>query len=123
MNEEYDRDKVAASFEESAQLSEWFYRSHVQDGFRDTNAVAKRDELLARMTVYAHLQKGDFLQTREQLLAELRWMLKHERPLTPRSALDAATFARYRTKLLQMLIQRFDQSPDAQESVARRAQG
>ena len=112
MTEEYGRDQTAESFKESAQLAEWFYPSHVQDGLRDTNAAAKRDELLARMMVYAHLQAGPFLETRESLLAELRWLLKHERPLAPRSALDAATFARYRGKLLQQLIDRF-QAPGA----------
>jgi hypothetical protein len=123
MDSDYERDKVCASFKESAQLAEWFYRAHVHDGLRDTGAAAKRDELLARMLVYAHLQDGAFLQTREQLLAELRWLLKHERPLAPRHALSPATFARYRAKLLQMLIDRFEQDPGAENPVARRAQG
>jgi hypothetical protein len=43
------------------------------------------------------------------LLAELRWLLKNGRPLAPRQVLDAANFARHRTKILQMLIQRFEQ--------------
>jgi hypothetical protein len=128
MDDEYDQQKVAQSFQESAALAEWFYRTHVQDGLRDTGAAAKRDELLARMTLYAHLKEGKFLESRDELLAELRWLLKNERPLAPRSALDAATFGRYRSKLLQMLIQRFDQpggleQPESDEKGPRQARG
>ena len=112
MQGEYNREQVSQSLQESAELAEWFYRSHVQDGLRDTNAHFKRDDLLVRMLVYKHLQAGDFLQSRDSLLAELRWLLKNERPLAPRQALDAATFSRQRAKLLQHLIERF-QSPDA----------
>ena len=104
----YDREQVSRSLRESAELADWFYRSHVQDGLRDTNAASKRDELLARTAVYKHLQEGDFLESKDSLLAELRWMLKHERPLTPRQALDPAAFARHRSKLLQMLIERYE---------------
>ena len=107
MEGEYDREQVSRSLKESAELAEWFYQSHLQDGLRDTNATYKRDELLARMTVYKHLQAGDFLESRELLLAELRWMLKNDRPLAPRHALDPAQFARYREKLLQKLIESF----------------
>lgn len=121
MDSEYQGDKVAESFKESAQLAEWFYRAHVHDGLRDTGAADKRDELLARMVVYAHLQEGPFLQSRETLLAELRWLLKNERPLAPRHALSAATFARYRAKLLQMLIERYGQESGAENPVAKRA--
>ena len=123
MQGNYDREQVSRSLKESAELAEWFHRSHVQEGLRDTNAHYKRDELLVRMIVYKHLQDGDFLETREQLLAELRFMLKNERPLTPRQALDPATFARYRTKLLQMLIERYEQQPGSEASAAKRAQG
>jgi hypothetical protein len=108
MAAEYDREQVTRSLKESAELADWFYRSHVQDGLRDTNAASKRDELLARVAVYKHLQAGDFLESQDSLLAELRWLLKNERPLTPRNALDPAMFARYRAKLLQMLIQRYE---------------
>ena len=108
MEVEYDRERISESLKESAELAEWFYRSHVQAGLGDTNATYKRDELLARMTVYKHVQSGDFLESRDTLLAELRWLSKHDRPLTPRNALDPAMFARYRAKLLQSLIQRFD---------------
>ena len=110
---EYDREQVARSLEESAELAEWFYRSHVQDGLRDTNAAFKRDELLVRMMVYKHLQAGDFLATRDALLAELRWLLNNDRPLTPRQALDPAIFARHRSKLLQMLIERYEAAGDS----------
>lgn len=103
----YDREQVSRSLKESAELAEWFYRSHVHDGLRDTNAASKRDELLARTAVYKHLQAGEFLDSRDLLLAELRWLLKNERPLTPRQALDPAMFARHRAKLLQQLIVRF----------------
>jgi len=120
MDSTYDREQVSRSLQESAKLAEWFYRAHVQDGLRDTNAASKRDELLARMLVFKHLQEGDFLQDRDLLLAELRWLLKNERPLAPRHALDAATFARFRGKLLQQLIARF-QSPD--ESMASASAG
>ena len=64
------------------------------------------------MMVYKHLQDGDFLASKDSLLSELRWMSKHERPLTPRQALDPAMFARYRAKLLDSLIQRFG-APEA----------
>ena len=111
MEGEYDREQVSRSLQESAELAEWFYRSHVQDGLRDTNAAYKRDELLARVIVYQHLQAGNFLESRDLLLAELRWLLKNGRPLAPRHALDAATFARQRDKLLQKLIERF-QTPN-----------
>src|SRR5687767_4827112 len=107
MEGEYDRELVARSLKESAELAEWFLRSHVQEGLRDTNAFSKRDELLVRLAVYKHLQAGDFLESRDSLLAELRWLLQNDRPLTPRQALDPATFARHRTKLLQMLIDRY----------------
>jgi hypothetical protein len=113
MKDEYDREQVTRSLEESAKLAEWFHRSHVQDGMRDTNAASKRDELLVRMLVYKHLQAGDFLQTRESLLAELRWLLKHERPLAPRQVLDPAIFARHRARLLQQLIERFQDPSDS----------
>ena len=112
MEGEYDREQVARSIKESAELAEWFYRSHVQDGLRDTNAFSKRDELLVRLAVYKHLQAGDFLESRESLLAELRWLLQNDRPLTPRQALDPATFARHRTKLLRMLIERYQGSDE-----------
>jgi hypothetical protein len=108
MEGEYDRERVSESLRESAELAEWFYRSHLQAGLGDTNAAAKRDELLARMTVYKHLQDGDFLESKESLLAELRWLAKHERPLTPRQALDPAMFSRHRGKLLQMLVKRYE---------------
>lgn len=114
MEGEYDRELVARSLQESAELAEWFFRSHVQDGLRDTNAFSKRDELLVRMAVYKHLQAGDFLESRDSLLAELRWLLQNERPLTPRQALDPATFARHRKKLLQMLIERYQGADEAQ---------
>jgi hypothetical protein len=117
MEGDYDRDTVARSIEESAKLAEWFYRSHLQDGMRDTNAASKRDELLARMMVYKHLQDGEFLDGRDQLLAELRWLLKHERPLAPRQVLDPAVFARHRAKLLQMLIGRYE-TPQSGEQAA-----
>ena len=113
MADEYDREMVSRSLQESAELAEWFYRSHVQDGLRDTNAFSKRDELLVRMAVYKHLQAGDFLESRESLLTELRWLLQNQRPLTPRQALDPATFARHRTKLLTMLIERYQGSDGA----------
>ena len=118
MEGEYDREEVSRSLRESAELAEWFHRSHVQDGLRDTNAFSKRDELLVRMSVYRHLQEREFLESREALLAELRWMLKHERPLTPRNALDPATFARHRTKLLQMLIERYQAPGEATRPAA-----
>jgi hypothetical protein len=110
---EYDREQVSSSLKESAELADWFYRSHVQAGLADTNAASKRDELLARLAVYKHLHSGDFVASRDALLAELRWLLKNERPLTPRNALDPATFARYRAKLLQMLIDRYEQPGEA----------
>ena len=116
MEGEYDREKISQSLQESAELADWFYRSHVQAGLGDTNAAAKRDELLARATVYKHLQAGDFLASRDALLAELRYMLKHERPLTPRHALDPAMFARHRAKLLEMLIKRYEAGADANAS-------
>jgi hypothetical protein len=113
MSGDYNREQVSRSLKESAELAEWFYRSHVQDGLRDTNAASKRDELLARMTVFKHLQEGAFLDSRDQLLAELRWLLKKDRPLTPRQALDPAMFARHRAKLLQSLIDRFQPAGEA----------
>ena len=112
MEGEYDRELVSRSIRESAELAEWFLRSHVQDGLRDTNAFSKRDELLVRLAVYKHLQDGEFLNSRDSLLAELRWLLQNERPLTPRQALDPATFARHRTKLLNMLIERYQGSAE-----------
>ena len=108
MESGYDREQVSQSLKETAELAEWFYRSHVQAGLKDTNAASKRDELLVRMLVYKHLQAGDFLATKDALLSELRWMLKNERPLVPRGALDPAMFARHRAKLVQMLVQRFE---------------
>ena len=117
MEGEYDREMVTRSIKESAELAEWFYRSHVQDGLRDTNAFSKRDELLVRLAVYKHLQSGDFLASRDSLLTELRWMLQNDRPLTPRQALDPAMFARHRTKLLKMLIERY-QGPDEAKAPA-----
>ena len=108
MESGYDREQVSQSLKESAELAEWFYRSHVQAGMKDTNAASKRDELFARMTVYKHLQAGDFLESKETLLAELRWLLKNERPLAPRGVLDPSMFARHRGKLLQMLVQRYE---------------
>jgi hypothetical protein len=113
MTGDYDREQVAGSLKESAELAEWFYRTHVQDGLRDTNAASKRDELMARVAVFRHLQEGAFLDSREQLLAELRWLLKNERPLTPRQALDPAMFARHRAKLLQSLLERFQPAGEA----------
>jgi len=118
MKSGYDREQVSQSLRESAELAEWFYRSHLQAGLGDTGAASKRDELLARMTVYKHLQSGDFLQSKESLLAELRWLSKNERPLTPRGALDPAMFARHRAKLLQLLVQRFEAAEPANDAGA-----
>jgi hypothetical protein len=106
---EYDRNKVSQSFKEAAELAGSFYRANIQNGHKDTGAALKHDELLARLTVYGHLHDRHFLQTKELLLAELRWLLKNGRPLAPRQALDAANFGRHRSKILQMLIQRFEQ--------------
>jgi len=112
MEAQYDVEKISKTFEESAALAEWLYRTHVKEGMRDTNAAMKHDELLARMAVYSHLKAGAFLESKEQLLAELRWLLKHDRPMTPRNALDPAMFARGRSKLLQSLISRFEPQED-----------
>ena len=123
MEGEYDPAKARESFEESAKLAEWFYRSHVQEGLRDTNAATRRDELLARVAVYEHLRQGEFLASRDALLAELRWLLKYERPLTPRNAFNPQTFARYRGKLLQSLLERYDTAPGEPGEAPRRANG
>jgi len=111
MDGEYDREKVSLSFKESAELAGALYRGNIQNGFKDTNAALKQDQLLARLTVYGHLHDRHFLQTRELLLTELRWLLKNERPLTPRQAMDRARFARHREELLKSLIARFDGDP------------
>ena len=108
MEDDYDRDAVSHSFKESAELAGALYRANIQNGFRDTNAATKQDELLARLTVYQHLHDRHFLQTRELLLTELRWLLKNGRPLIPRQAMDRNRFATHRADLLKKLIQRFE---------------
>ena len=111
MLDDYDRDTVSASFKESGDLAASLYRANVQNGLRDTNAALKQDELLARLTVYGHLQDRHFLQTRELLLTELRWLLKNGRPLAPRQAMDRDRFGMHRDRLLQKLIERFETPP------------
>ena len=108
MQDEYDREQVSKSFKESAELAGYFYRANVQDGPTDAAAEAKQDELLARLAVYGHLHDQHFLQTRELLLTELRWMLKNGRPLAPRQVLERDRFAVGRAEILEMLIRRFE---------------
>jgi hypothetical protein len=109
----YDHDKVSEEFKQLADLAGALYRANLEDSRRDSSAANAHDELLARLCVYGYLYDRHFVQTRQALLAELRWLLATRRPITPHQAIDPEVFDAYRGALLKMLIRRFEQvAPD-----------
>ena len=113
MEDIYDHDKVSQGFKQLADLAGALYRANIEEASRDPGAAILHDEFLARLCVYGYLYDRHFLQTRDLLLAELRWLLATDRPNTPRTAIDAQVYEAHRSALLKMLIERFQQlGPD-----------
>jgi hypothetical protein len=113
MDDSYQHDRISEEFKQLADLAGALYRANLEDSKRDSSAATAHDELLARLSVYGYLYDRHFVQTRELLLAELRWLLATNRPITPRQALSPHVFEAHRSALLKMLIRRFDHTaPD-----------
>ena len=122
MQEAYDHDRVSQEFKRAADLAGSLYRSNVENAARDVSAAASQDEFLARLCVYGYLYDRHFLQTRDLLLAELRWLLATDRPNTPRTAINSRVYDAHRSALLKMLIARFQRSaPDVIDETQSRA--
>jgi hypothetical protein len=118
MEDEYDHDKVSEGFKQLADLAGALYRTKIDIATHDPGAAVMHDELLARLCVYGYLYDRHFLQTRELLVAELRWLLATNRPNTPRTAINARVYDSHRSALLKMLIARF-QRPGADDDAMR----
>jgi hypothetical protein len=109
----YQHGRISEEFKQLADLAGALYRANLRDSRRDPSAATAHDELLARLCVYGYLYDRHFVQTRELLLAELRWLLATARPMTPRQAIRPEVFEAHRSSLLKMLIRRFEQAaPD-----------
>jgi len=121
MEDSYDHEKVSEGFKQLADLAGALYRANVENASRDPEAALRHDEFLARLCVYGYLYDRHFLQTRDLLLAELRWLLATDRPNTPRTAIKPKVYEAHRSALLKMLIERFQQlSPDVIEDTPSR---
>ena len=107
MEDVYDHDKVSSGFKQLADLAGALYRANIERSALDPAAAVLHDELLARLCVYGYLYDRHFLQTRDLLLAELRWLLATDRPNTPRTAINPRVYEEHRSALLKMLIARF----------------
>jgi len=113
VEEIYDHDQVSSGFKQLADLAGALYRDNVETASQDPCSALLHDEFLARLCVYGYLYDRHFLQTRELLLAELRWLLATDRPHTPRTAINPRIYEAHRSALLKMLIARFQRlAPD-----------
>jgi hypothetical protein len=107
MEDPYDHEKVSEEFKQLAELAGALYRANVDSAAQGPGSARAHDELLARLSLYGYLYDRHFLQTRELLLAELRWLLATRRPVAPGQAMDIGVFDEHRNTLLRMLISRF----------------
>ena len=96
----YDEAATSAWFREQAELADQELRSK-----GDSDEV---ESVLARSCVYGYLYDRYFLETRELLLNELRWLRKGGRPHAPRHAQSVEAFDAARDALLGDLIARFE---------------
>jgi hypothetical protein len=95
----YDEAAISAWLREQAGLADREVREARSDAEEST---------WARSCVYGYLYERYFLETRELLLNELRWLRKSGKPRAPRQAKSAAAFESARDALLDELIARFD---------------
>ena len=121
MKDRYDHDKVSEEFKQQADLAGALYRANVESAGRGPGSAIAHDELLARLGLYGYLYDRHFLQTRELLLAELRWLLATRRPGAPGQVIDLRVFDEHRNTLLRMLISRFQfEGPDVVDDALMR---
>ena len=94
---------------DEASTSAWFREQAEQADaeFRAQRGSAGADAVLARSCVFGYLYDRYFLETRELLLNELRWMQRNDKPKPPGHAASAAEFEAARNALLDELIARY----------------
>jgi len=122
MEDPYDHQKTSEEFKQLADLADALYRANVESATRGPGSAIAHDELLARLCLYGYLYDRHFLQTRELLLAEVRWLLATGRPIAPVQVMNPRIFGEYRNALLKMLVARFQvMGPDVIEDSELRA--
>ena len=96
----YDEGSISTWFREQAALADQEYRAQSID--------AESDSILARSCVYGYLYDRYFLESRELLLNELRWLRRGGKPRAPRYARSEESYDAARDALLDALIARFE---------------
>ena len=100
----YDEAQTSAVFREQAEQADREFRSS-PDG-------DQADSVLARSCVYGYLYDRYFLETRDLLLNELRWLRRGGKPRPPRQARSAVAFEAARDALLDHLIEHYSTDGD-----------
>lgn len=120
MEDPYDHGQVSNEFKHLAELAGALYRANVDSAARGPGSAVANDEFLARLSLYGYLYDRHFLQTRDLLLAELRWLLATGRPIAPGQVIDRHVFEEHRDTLLRMLVARFHRvGPDVVDDEPR----
>ena len=95
----YDEVATSSWLREQAQLADQELRAKPRTGAADS--------ILARSCVYGYLYDRYFLETRDLLLNELRWLRAGNKPRAPRNADSVEAFNEARDALLDALIEQF----------------
>jgi hypothetical protein len=113
----YNRNRVSEEFRQEADLADAAFRANLAELSADPAAVRAHDELLARSCIYGYLYERHFQQSAELLLNELRWLRGTHRPEPPRNAIHAERFSESRNRILDLLINRFQNVIDYRDGL------
>jgi hypothetical protein len=113
----YNRSRVSEEFRQEADLADAAFRANLVNLSADPAAVRAHDELLARSCIYGYLYERHFLQSAELLLNELRWLRGTHRPEPPRNAMHPERFSDSRNRILDLLINRFQNVLDYRDGL------
>ena len=106
----HDEAAISAEFEALAGQADKEFTEFRRSADGSSDATA--DAILARSCVFGCLHNRHFLESREMLLNELRWLKQTDRPRAPRHALSMERYQQARDGLLDELILRFASAPD-----------
>ena len=115
----YNRNRVSEEFRQEADLADAAFRANLVNLSADPAAVRAHDELLARSCIYGYLYERHFLHSAELLLNELRWLRGTHRPEPPRNAMHPERFSEARNRILDLLINRFQNVVDYRDGLGQ----
>ena len=94
---------------DEAEISAWFrgQAERADSEFSAQRGQDGADAILARSCVFSYLYDRYFLETKDLLLNELRWLKRVGKPRAPDHAASVTDFEESRDRLLDQLIDRF----------------